>query len=240
VSRELFEKAQLSFTKPDVKKSPFFKTPNTENVFAGKVFCGHCGYSMVRKRMTERLYSYKCHTRQRYTHEACVGMLMKEADLKAEMFALIMRYEPFLGKVLSPFTGAVAEADKSKKELASAQSELSRNKRYLEGLYESLVSGDITDAEYKEMKLAYEAKTISLAERIKLLRETIHSRAAQDAALSQAYSNVRMLERISDLTAELIDRLVERITVYPNGRIAVKFSFLGETIYNKEEGAGNE
>jgi phage-related minor tail protein len=142
--------------------------------------------------------------------------------------------------VLLPSSGKVSEGDNSKKELASAQSEFDRNKRFLEGLYESLVSGDISDAEYKDMKSAYEVKITALTEKVKHLRETIHNCVQQEAELTQAHANVQRLEQVSDLTAEIIDKLVDRITVYPNKRIEVKFSFLNEPVYNREEGAENE
>lgn len=162
-------------------------------------------------------------------------MKMNEAALKAEVLKLLRGHEPLLAKAL-PSAGETPDADTSKKDLASAQSELDRNKRFLEGLYESLVSGDISDAEYKDLKSAYETKIASLTGQIKQLHDTIHSRARQEASLAQAHTNVRKLEQASDLTAEIIDRLVERITVYPGGRLEVKLSFMDATVCNQEGG----
>jgi len=240
VSRELFDAVQKTLAKPEPKKSPYYKSPLTENIFAGKVRCGHCGYTMNRKRGGEKWYGYKCNTRLMYSPMACPGLKLPETELKTEMLKMLREYEPFLAKVMSPLSGETPEVVDYKKELASVQSEFDRNKRFLEGLYESLVSSDISDAEYKDMKSAYEIKIATLTAQIKHLRETIHSRAHQVATLSQAHANVQRLEQISDLTAEIIDRLVERITVHPNGRIEVKFSFLDEPVYNNEEGAEHE
>jgi hypothetical protein len=240
ISRELFDAVQNTLAKPDPAKQPYYKVPMTENVFQGKVRCGHCGYTMNRKRGGEKWYGYKCNTRLQYSPKACPGMKMPETALKTEMLRLMREYEPYLAKMLAPSSGIVSEVGNSQKELASVQSEFDRNKRFLEGLYESLVSGDISDSEYKDMKSTYEVKIASLTEQIKQLREEIHTRAGREAALSQAHANVQKLEQISDLTAEIVDRLVERITVHPNGRIEVKFSFLDEPVFNKEEGADNE
>jgi len=239
INRELFDTVQQTLVKPDPKREPYYKIPMTENVFAGKVFCGHCGYVMARKRGGEKWYGYKCNTRLQYSPKACQGMKMTESALKAEMLKLLREYEPHLAKILSPSSVEASDADDSKKELASAQSEFDRNKRFLEGLYESLVSGDISDAEYKDMKSVYEVKIASLTERIKQLREEIHTRAGREAAFAQAHKNVQRLEQVSDLTAEIVGRLVDRIMVYPDGRIEVKFSFLDEPVYNKE-GAEDE
>jgi hypothetical protein len=240
VSRELFDAAQKTFAEPKPSKTPPYKKPNSENVFLSKVVCGHCGYTMLRRRNGEYAYGFRCNTKFRYSPEACDGMKMTEAALKSEMLELLHKYEPHLAKVLSPSSGETTDADNSKKELASVQSEFDRNKRFLEGLYESLVGGDISDAEYKDMKSAYEIKAASLTERIKHLREVIHIRTSQEAIFAEAHANVQRLELVSDLTAEIIDRLVERITVYPGGRVEVKFTFLGEPVYNKQEGAEHE
>jgi DNA invertase Pin-like site-specific DNA recombinase len=240
VSRELFDTVQRSFAKADGTKEPYFKSPNTENVFARKVFCGDCGYAIARKRLSEKSYCYKCNTQHLYSKQACVGTKMSESALKSEMLKLIREYAPRLERALPPSANTESESGEAKKELASAQSEFNRNKRFLEGLYESLVNGDISDAEYKELKSDYEMKVASLAERLKRLREEIHIRAAQEAAFAKAHESAQRLERVSDLTAEIVGRLVERITLHPGGRIEVQFSFLDEPVFNKEEGAENE
>ena len=239
VSRDLFDAVQNTFTGQKSSKAPYYKSPNTENVFLSKVFCGHCEYTMLRRRNGKQAYSFRCNTRFRYSPEACEGMLINEAALKAEILELLHRHEPALVKELLP-PKETPEADTPKKDLAAAQSEFDRNKRFLEGLYESLVSGDISNAEYKDMKSAHEAKMASLAERIKQLREAIYIRTRQEAFLAEAHTNVLKLERVSDLTAEVIDSLVEKITVSPGGRIGVKFRFLDEAVYNLDGGADHD
>jgi hypothetical protein len=240
VSRELFGVVQKTFSEPKPPKTLQYKKPNSENVFLSKITCAHCGYTMLRRRNGEHAYGFRCNTRFRYSPDACGGMKITETVLKTEMLSMLREYEPYLAKVLMPSASETPMADDSKKELASVQSEFDRNKRYLEGLYESLVSGDISDAEYKDMKSVYEVRIATLAERLKRLREEIYISAAREAALSQAHANVQRLEQVSDLTAEIVDRLVERITVYPNGRFEVKFNFLDEPVCNKKEGAEHE
>jgi len=244
VSRELYETVQKSWIRRNVTDKPYYKGPNTENIFAHKLFCAQCGHAIIRKRSGDNFYKYLCNTGIHYTKDACGGVKITETAMKETMLDMLRRYEPYLQQALSPEGDTVvatgAHADNGfQSELAAAQSELDRNRRYLEGLYESLVSGDISDAEYKDMKAAYEAKVASLAARTKGLREEIQKRARLESSLSQAHASVRTITAISDLTAEMIDRLIERIVVYPDGRIYVKFSFLDEAVYNME-GDGDE
>jgi hypothetical protein len=158
--------------------------------------------------------------------QPCIGRLGEEENytsVKNPYEALWSEYR----EVDSPIT------------LSSAQSEFDRNKRFLEGLYESLIRGDICDTEYKDMKFAYEDKIALLTERIKRLREEVYTRVTQETVLTQAHKSVQKIEQVSDLTVEIIDRLIEKITVCPNGCIEVKFRFLSETVCNKED-AENE
>ena len=92
--------------------------------------------------------------------------------------------------------------------------------------------GDISEGEYKDMKGAYEKKIASLSTQINTLRENIHARDLQTKALSQAHASVQTIEQVSDLTADIIDKLIEKIFVYQNQRIEVKFHFLSEVVYN--------
>jgi RecA/RadA recombinase len=88
--------------------------------------------------------------------------------------------------------------------------------------------GDITDREYKEMKSGYESKIATLTEREKQFRDDSHNRKLHSKALSQARESVLKIGSVSDLTAEVIDRVIEKIHVHENNKIAVKFRFTGE------------
>ncbi len=238
VSRDLFDAVQNTFMKSQASKAPYYDNPNSENVFLGKVICGHCGYTMLRRRNGKHAYSFRCNTRFRYSPEACEGMKINEAVLKAEILELLRSHEPFLAK--EPLRlNETSEADILKMDLSSAKSAFDRNRRFLEGLYESLVSGDISEAEYKDLKLGYETKIASITERIQRLRDNIHICVQREASLTKAHADVIKLEQVSDLTAEMIGRLVERIIVYPEGRIYVQLSFLEDTVNNRLEGGAD-
>jgi DNA invertase Pin-like site-specific DNA recombinase len=62
ISRELFEKVQNIRGATSGVKESVYTTPAKENLFSGRIFCGHCGFSMVRRRYNESTYGYVCHT----------------------------------------------------------------------------------------------------------------------------------------------------------------------------------
>jgi DNA invertase Pin-like site-specific DNA recombinase len=238
ISRELFVKVQEILGKSVIPETPAFKLPNTENIFLGKIFCGDCGYSMPRRRNGEKAYGFRCNTRFRYSSQACGGMKITENALKSEVLNLLRKYKKHLANI-TPTTIHTSENDTVQKELLSVQSEYDRNKRFLSGLYERLVSRDISDDEYKEMKSAYELKISLLTKKIKHLREEIYTRTERETVSLQAHKSMQKLEQDSDLTSDIIGKLIDRITIYSDGRIAIKFSFLNETVINKD-GLGNE
>jgi DNA invertase Pin-like site-specific DNA recombinase len=235
VSYELYEAVQKAWGRKAPAKEPYYKSPNTENIFARKLFCGQCGYAVLRKRGGEKHYRYLCKVAKYYTQDACGGFKIVESALKEIVLEMILRYEPFLEQALLPEanTPDTSASGRLKNELAAARYEHDKNGRYLKGLYESLVSGDISDAEYKDMRGDYESKIAFLAGQIKDLLEKIHIAAEQEKALSQAHASVRTIKQASDLTGEIIDKLIEKITVYPD-HIEVKFRFLDEVVCNSE------
>ena len=246
VSRELFDAAQETWVRKEMPSEPYYKSPNTENAFARKLFCAQCGHAILRKRGGEKHYRYFCNVNTMYTKDACGGVKVAENALKGVMLEMILKYEPFLAQALQQTASAVnagmaanavggVSADALKSELAAAQSELDRNSRFLKGLYESLVQDVIDDSEYKSLKGHYEATIASLSERVKHLRESIHIRTQQEKTLSQAHKSVQTVERVSDLTAEIIDKLVEKILIHKDGRLEVKFRFLDDAVFSHEE-----
>jgi DNA invertase Pin-like site-specific DNA recombinase/ferredoxin-like protein FixX len=240
ISRALYDKTQETWVRKSVPKEPYYKTPNTENVFAKKTYCAQCGHAILRKRGGERYYRYFCNVGIMYTKDACKGVKIPENALKSVMLDMIRQYESFLSQSLqttvnTATAGITIVANNLKDELAAVQFDLDRNSRFLKGLYESLVQGDISESEYKDMKQDYETKIAALTARVKFLRESIHINAEQEKAFTQAHKNVQTIEQISDLTAEIIDSLVEKIIIHQDGRLEVKFRFLNDMVFSSQE-----
>jgi len=215
ISRELFAKVQAQWKEPKQKLNR--TTPESENPFLQKIFCGHCGYTMFRSRTSEIQHNFRCPTRSVRDKSGCVLVSINEKVLKEKLLRLLQKHN---------FDYVPCASDND--ELTAVRAELDKAQHFCRGLYESLILGDITDTEYKQMKSGYESKIAALTEREKLLLEDNYSRVRAKNKLSQSRESVRDLNCVSDLTAEIIDKLVERIHVYQGKRIAVKFRFAEE------------
>jgi hypothetical protein len=231
VSHELFDKVQ----KMRGKQKPRTKRENN-NIFLRKLFCGHCCYTMARHRNSANSTVFKCNSRQSYGKDACVPVSIGEGELKAEILELLRKQAVvFADKKARQNMKA---NDSTQAELTQTRSELDRIGGFLKGLYESLVSGDLTNAEYTEMKQRYEKRITGLNERERQLRDEIRERYLRESALNKASDNLNSVSVIGDLTAETIDALIEKVFIFEDKRMEVTFRFADET--GETEDGGDE
>ena len=243
VSRELFDKVQQRWadrktTQRERKPSPVYLgigNPNkrlqtSDNIFLRKVFCGHCGYTMRRFRSSKVKHRFKCETRSLYHSDDCVLVSIGEDSLKEVLLNELNKQAVVMGDVQAMGLQLNQDKKPNKTEILKLQSEIDRNNRFLQSLYEKLSQGDITSDEYKALKASYESKIALLKEREKELRDDMLTHAANAAEESTTLSKLNDVQQIADLTAETLDRLVKRINVYEDKRVEIHFAFTDKTI----------
>jgi hypothetical protein len=133
----------------------------------------------------------------------------------------------------------IQSCDIEKAELKKVQVELNRNKQYFKGLYESFTDSIINENEYKEFKLSYEAKIAELTEKEKRLRDAAYDRIRYETELGTAAESVRVVRDVKDFTAVTVGCLIERIRVFEDKSIKVKFTFLDDE-FSSEGASENE
>jgi hypothetical protein len=180
---------------------------------------------MGRAKSGKASHVFKCETRFRYDKDDCVPVGINEDILKGIILEAL-REKAALFSVSEP--AAKAQAVKEPSELSGVRAELSRVTGFLKGLYESLVSGDVTQAEYADMKQSYEIRTVDLAERERVLTEAARERKLNQIAADKASGNLGAISAAADLTAETIDALIDRILVFEDKRVEIHFKFTDE------------
>ena len=169
--------------------------------------------------------SFACSTLLRYGKDSCIPNRIKESQLRSELLSVLQTQALVFADRQKSLETTVNPNESETAELRAVQSELDRNGNFLKGLYESLISGDIDESEYREMKQAYEKKIAVLMEQATRLKTVLRNRKSQDAARNEASENFCAAIGLTELTAEIIDALVEKVTVFENKRIEVKFKF---------------
>jgi DNA invertase Pin-like site-specific DNA recombinase len=233
VSRELFEAAQAK------KGASYISQERTAtNIFMKKLYCGHCGYAIHHERHKNKTDSYySCPSRKYHGNGVCVPNVVSigGATLNSQILELLRKQAAVFADTRE--REIVIAADKgAQDELTRTKQELDRTGGFLKGLYESLVSGDITQSEYADMKSAYETKIAALTERERQLRDEIRESFLRESALAKARNNLDGVGLISDLTAEVIDALIDKILLFEDKHIEVTFKFTDKPMETQMSG----
>ena len=196
--------------------------------FSGLLTCGDCGRAMARSQVGERVYYY-CRTYKDQSKDACTKHTLREENLeKAVLFAV--RKQIDLGvdaaKVLEQLDKTPPCQGKQARLLQSIgrnQEAADKIARYRQALYQDLKDGLLTREDYLALKTDYDRQTRDLgAAREQLERELAQLESAEEApvlAEFRGHRNLTVLER------DWLIRLVEKITVYEQGRIVIRFRF---------------
>lgn len=236
VNRELFDTVQKKLdATAQANKSRTVK-PYTANILKGKIFCACCGRSLHRQRCqrkkTADRYVFHCLTNSRIAHGACPGVFIYEEALMETLTGIILdNLDAVLGKYAlcleAPATQREAREELGQKIVCKKQ-EQARLRDRASSLYESLTLGEIDKDDYFSLRERYDSRLAQITEDLQQLEKGL---AAIDAQIKEAQKLRRDAESIRKdraLTAELIDRLIERITVTPEKQITVQMKFRSE------------
>lgn len=211
VSRELFEEVQRRWPNRARPES------GSENIFLRKVFCGHCGFTMMRASSG----TFRCETRRRYGHNDCIPVSISEDVLKAILLESFRKKAAKHCGVMALTTKLPQESS----ELYALRTELTRVTGYLKGLYESLVTGVLTQDEHADMKHGYETRIAELTAREQELMDAARERHMKQMTLDKASGALEAVAVIEDITVEVLDVLVDRIRVFEDKRVEISYKF---------------
>ena len=120
------------------------------------------------------------------------------------------------------------EKDKLKIQMSAKRQEIEKTRRLIRGLYENFVQGILTNDEYFELKADYEYAINALSGEIEVFEKSMDSLDNQLARYRAMEKDAKTLAQDHVLTAELIERLIERIEIDHERNIHVTFRFKNE------------
>ena len=230
VSREQFDKVQLMRQRAAAKYTQTPKVPYSENILRGRIFCGCCGKNLHRQKCHDH-YSYLCISNSRIGKNACQNDmgLLRETDLFDTILSYIQHEaEIVMGNSLrlkQQDMKIAAQREQTAREIIALKREADRARTYLSGLYESFITGVLTQAEYREMKADYNQKVMECAERVRVLQERQNTLEKQTAHYLSLADRLAAVQKSKDLTADFVSQIIESITVNSADDISVKFAF---------------
>ncbi len=157
------------------------------------------------------------------------NICMPESDLFGMILTVILKKaETMLGENLrlkQCKSKIAAQKAKTDTEITELRQQAEKSRELLASLYESFVKGVLTQAEYFELKEEYSNIISSAVERVRQLR------AQQSELKRQAEDYASIADKLSaiggdtELTAQLVDKLIRRITVNGPEDVSVDFTF---------------
>ena len=227
VSRELFERVRKirAAVREKCKSKPI--DHYTENIFKGKVFCTHCGKPLHRQRAKRKtmpdIYRLHCLSPSRVSKSACVGVNIDEPIVIDFVSAEIKKRLSELDKSFLETFKIDNDGANFKKEKSKMMRELTRVQGLIKGLYESLVSGLISNEDYEEFKSDYLKQADKLKHEIECLENEISGLENERKNQFEIKELSSSFKKSKQLTADLLNRLVERIEISHDREIKVYF-----------------
>ncbi len=226
VSDEEFELVQRLMTsrRKGVKGSNGY-----DNIFAGLIKCDTCGYALSsgkanrrnRPEMIDNIL-YTCTNYKNNGTKACTQHKIEARELHQVVLEDIRKHskmalldaDTLLDDILGNIDAKSKEDGKRlNKELTVARKRLSDIDTLFEKLFESHVEGKISERNYLTMSKKYETEQSDLEVKINDLEITLQQAQSSSNDVKQWIDSIKEYTTITELTASLLNTLIDKITV---------------------------
>lgn len=203
----------------------------TVPVYAGRIYCGDCGATAVRKTVSyagKRYVYYVCNA-NKHDKTVCSRHSIRE-DILGQVIYQTVRHQIDLlldvDKALRQFENLSWEKHKLKQLDASIeiQEEVVRKNNTLRlGIYEDLRAGLLDRSEYESLKKELAERIAEATAAIEKLnkekREILDGVSKQQSWIEQ----FRQYENVTELTRPMVIHLIERINIFEDSIIEIVF-----------------
>jgi hypothetical protein len=240
ISREDFERVHeliLARHRPQLHQ--------TDNIFRGIVFCAACGKRMsiahqsIKRngKAVEKRPVYRCKTHYGANPEECPrNNFIYYADIYEQISNAVRKVIKLLANDDAAF-GAVerraAEQNNRKKteaEKAKIEKRFESLKTIVRKLYEDYAAGVLDEANYRGLLEGYQTEQKTLNQRLTVVNAELEKTDDYETRLKKLKSFAIAYSESTVLTAEMLNRLIERIEIsYPErigGEIVHKFNII--------------
>ena len=204
-----------------------------KSIFSGLLFCNDCGKKMYFQSPVVDLRNkdhYRCSS---YKHDtsACTSHYISDDVLQSIVLENIQRvvsymkdYEDlFIQEQLAKSTqDELKQISKSKKELEKAKNRIIEIDNLFMHIYEDNVSGKISDDRFRNLSFNYDKEQQELKNKIEQLSKDIENTEKKDTDITQFISNVKKYTEITELSAEILNELIEKIVIHQQEKVNSK------------------
>ena len=249
IDQDTWEKAQRLR-----KRSPR-KLPNGtySHRLSGLVYCADCGarmsYSSPESKHTLKDYdsnsAFQCSRYRNRYGEKCTSHFIKTSVLEAAILSAVQKVsanvlqnqDEFIEQLKSQWLIKEAQSSSDdKKELAIASKRMEEVDELIKGLYESNMSGKLSDRQYHRIMAQYDEEQERLEKRIAELQAAVEAVTPKELNMNRFLTLVKRYRNVTELTDTMLYEFIEKIevhaptggrTAYRNQQIDIHFNFIG-------------
>jgi hypothetical protein len=216
-------------------------------VFSGLTYCADCGSKMI--------LSSGARMKPEQDNFVCSGFRTKKQTCQSSHYIRRVVLEQMVLEQIQQVTAFATQHERevtellrrdgdlkskktlsaSKRQLAQIQSRIVELDRIIQRLYEDNVSGKLTDERFVKLSRNYEQEQHDLQAQSKALTEQISAGEQQTQGIDRFLALVRKHTQVDELTATLLNELVERIEVHAPDRssgkreqqVSIRYHYIG-------------
>lgn len=198
--------------------------------FSRKLYCGVCGHAL-RRVAAEEPY-YKCNTKSFTSKFTCPEQHLSEAQIKEIVLGALrvqvkcaLSLEIIIGKKRKNLRKTASNSMQQLEQLNVKKNQIKRERRML---YEKLALGDLSQTGYKTEKEKLYAREKALDTQIEQLKTAMEAPTGLEDSENRFIQEFKPYDGVSQITRELVNDLLNRVIVYPDMRIEIKWNYQEE------------
>ena len=201
-----------------------------ESLFSGLLYCADCKsklYFCAAKSVKENQEYHRC-SAYKDGRGSCSIHFIREAVLREMMFELVKRVAIFIQQYEAVFLYMYAKKNTLAKatNMRNMKAAIEKNQRriaeldkLIERIYEDNVLGKIPDERFSKMMANYEAEQKRLIEITAKAEQALKSAEQDKVDLRVFLETIRKCTEITELTPEIVNRLISQIEVHKSEKI---------------------
>lgn len=245
VSQELFDQVNQILTRKKKEDTGNRPPENHENIFRNVLYCGKCGgkmHAVSHKNQAngERSYSYECRRAHYIDGRKCEKNHIREETVEsyvAEHIKGILKGQKVTSKKLVSLNRKECEKAVAiyEEEIHQLLQEHQRLAAKAGEMYRQYKEGRITDLEYAAFRDNRTEQDSFCEKRIKELKRKIRKSEIRMEEENKFLRSLQSARGHKKLNVHLVDSLIERIDVFPEGKLEIRFLFgKGDSCYGEE------
>ena len=246
VSQELFDQVNQILKRKKSDDTGKRLPENHENIFRNVLYCGKCGgkmHAVFHRRKTDgqRSYAYKCRRAYYMDGRKCEKNYIREGTVEshvAEQIRQILKDRKITSKTLVSLNRKECEKAVAvyEEEIDRLLQENLRLSAKAGEMYRQYKEGRITDLEYAAFRDRRAEYDSFCEKRVKERKRKIRKSEIRMEEENKFLRSLQSVKGHKKLNVLLVDSMIERIDVFPEGEMEIRFRFgKGGSCYGEEQ-----